>query len=70
MSERANKITWIKQREKAGLSFIEIVNAYNTTFGTNHFAELFGNPALPGESKAKRMAQDLHDFWIGDSGFP
>jgi hypothetical protein len=52
--------------EKQGHSFIEIVNNYNATFGANHFAEVLGNPALPGKRTAKQFGQDLKDVFIGD----
>ena len=69
MSEDRNRqirIAWIKQREKTGLSFLEIVNAYNATFKTNHFAEVLGNPQLPVKKDAKQFAKDLHDVMLGD----
>ncbi len=69
MSEDRNrqvKIAWLKQRERAGLSFLEIVNAYNATFGTNHFAEVLGNHALPGK---RDLGKELKQFWLGDDGF-
>jgi hypothetical protein len=67
--ERQVRITWIKQREKTGLSFIEIVNAYNATFGTNHFSEVLGSyaKALPPKRTAKEFVKDVHDVFIGDN---
>jgi hypothetical protein len=77
--DRQNRLTWIKQREKAGLSFVEIVNNYNATFGTKHFGELFGSKAelageqvkaLPGKKRdAKEFVKDMHDVFLGEDGF-
>lgn len=75
MSEDRNRqirIAWIKQKEILGnLSFLEIVNAYNATFGTNHFAEVLGNPlALPKTKRtAKELVQDAKDIFLGEEGF-
>ena len=69
--ERQVRIAWIKQRENVQprLSFIEIVNAYNATFNTNHFSEVLGSyaKALPPKRSAKEFAKDLQDVFIGDN---
>jgi hypothetical protein len=68
--ERQVRIAWIRQREtmQPKLSFIEIVNAYNATFGTNHFSEVLGSyaKALPPKRTAKEFAKDVHDVFLGD----
>jgi hypothetical protein len=82
MSERQNRIVWIKQKEKSGFTFVEIVNNYNATFGTNYFPELFGGdiipanqnlPALEGEGggrrrRGKEFAENLQDIFFGEGG--
>lgn len=69
--DRQVRITWIKQKELLrNLSFLEIVNAYNATFGTNHFAEVLGNPLLPKSKRTpQQFAKDVHDVFLGENGF-
>ena len=73
--ERQNRLTWIKQRELAKLSFIEIVNNYNATFGTRHFAEILGIPelvredqkALPdADTPAKKYVKKVNTILFGN----
>ena len=60
--DRQIRIAWIKQREKSGLSFLEIVNAYNATYGTRHFSEVFGEKAaLPGKSSKTQAIKETMD---------
>jgi hypothetical protein len=64
--DRQFRIAWIKDRELHKFSFLEIVNAYNATFGTNHFAEVLGNPQLAVKKDTKQFGRDLQDIFLGD----
>lgn len=70
-TDRQKRITALKLWEQQGHSFIEIVNNYNATFGTNHFAEVLGNPlALPKHKRTgKELVQDAKDIFLGEDGF-
>lgn len=68
--QRQIRIAKLKIWEKQGHSFVEIVMMYNATFGTDHFAEIFGMTALPEKKRnGKQLAKDIHDVMLGEDGF-